>query len=57
MVEEIAEGKVIDEGGFVFQANHPRFFHAGEDEFLSNALGGSDGLLAIKLAGPCFILA
>ena len=36
--EEIAEGNVLGEGGFIFQVNHPLFFHAGEDEFLSQAL-------------------
>ena len=50
------EGKVIGKGGFVFQENHLRLFHAGEDEFLSHELSGSDDCLEIKLAGPCFLL-
>ena len=56
MAEDIAEGDVLEEGGFVFKANHPRFFHAGEDEFLPDALGSSDGRLAIKLAGTVLFL-
>ena len=54
VVEEIVEGNMLEEGGFIFKANHPRFFHTGEDEFLSHALGGLDGRLAIKLARPFF---
>ena len=54
VVEDIAEGNVLEEGGFIFQTNNPRFFHVGEDEFLPHALGGLDGRLTIKLAGPCF---
>ena len=45
------EGDVLEEGGFVFKANHPRLFHAGENEFLPDAIGSSDGRLVIKLAG------
>ena len=50
VVEEIVEGNVLEEGGFVFKENHPLFVHAGEDKFLPHAIGGSDGCLAIKLA-------
>ena len=57
VVEEIAEGNVLEEGGFVFQANHPCFFHAGEDKFFYHALGGSEGRLEINLVGSCFLLA
>ena len=57
VVEEIADGNVLEEGGFVFWENQPRFFHAGEDEFLPYALGGSYGRLESNLAGLCFILA
>ena len=48
---------MLEEGGFVFKENHPRFFHMGENEFLPDALGGSDGRLSIKLAGPVLFLA
>ena len=54
VVEEIVEGNMLEEGGLIFQANHPHFFHVRAEEFLSHALGGSDGRLAIKLAGPYF---
>ena len=57
MVEYIAEGNVLKQGGFVLKANHPHFFHTGEDEFLPHVFGGPDGLLAIKLAGQLFLLA
>ena len=57
VVEDITEGDVFEEGGFVFKTNHPGFFHAGENEFLPDALGGLDGHLAIKLAGPVILLA
>ena len=56
VVEDITEGDVLEEGGFVFKANHPRFFHAGENEFLPGALGVLDGRLVIKLAGPVLFL-
>ena len=43
------EGDVLEEAGFVLKENHPRSFHMGENEFLPNALGGSDGCLTIEL--------
>ena len=54
VVKDIADSNMIEEGGFVFKANHLRFFHAGEDEFLPPALSGLDGRLTIKLAGAFF---
>ena len=57
VVGDITEGDVLEEDGFVFKANHPRFFHAGENEFLPNAISGSDGLLSINLAVPVLFLA
>ena len=48
---------MLEEGGFVFKANHPLFFHARDNEFLPNAISGSDGRLAIELAGPVLFLA
>ena len=50
VIEDITEGDVLEEGGFVFKTNHPCFFHAGENECLPEALGGLDGRLAIELA-------
>ena len=57
VVKDITEDGVLEEGGFVFKTNHPHFFHVGENEFLPHALGGSNGRLAIKLAGLFFLLA
>ena len=57
LVEDITKDDVLEEGGFVFKTNHPRFFHAGENEFLPDALGGLDGRLDIELAGPVLFLA
>ena len=57
MVEDIIEGDVHEEGGLFFKADHPHFFHTGENEFLPGSLGGSDGRLAIELAGPVLFLA
>ena len=48
---------MLKEDGFVFKANHPRFFHAGENEFLPDVLGVLDGRLAIEIAGPVLLLA
>ena len=48
---------MLEEGGFIFKMNYPRFSHVGENKFLPDALGGSDGPLAIKLAGPVIFLA
>ena len=31
VVDGIADGNMLEEGGFVFQANYSRFFHAGEE--------------------------
>ena len=57
VVEDITEVDVLKEGGFIFKSNHPRFFHAGENKFLPNAIGNSNGHLAIKIAGPVLFLA
>ena len=57
MFDDITEVDVLEEGGFVFKANHPRLFHTGDKEFLPSAIGGSDGCLAIDLAGPVLLLA
>ena len=54
VVEEIVEDNMLEKGGLIFQSNHPRFFHAGAEGFLSHVLGGLDFRLAIKLAGPYF---
>ena len=57
VIEDVTEGDVLEEGGFVFKTNHPRLFNSGEHEFLPDALGGTDGRLAIELAGPVLLLA
>ena len=54
VVEEIVEDTVLEKGGLIFQANHPRFFHVGVKGFLSHVIGGLDCRLSIKLAGPYF---
>ena len=51
VVEDITEVDVLEEGGFFLKANHARFFHAGENEFVPDTLGGSDGCLANKSFG------
>ena len=56
MVKDISEGDVFEEGGFIFKANHPHFFHAGENKFIPDALGGSNDCLAIKFAAPVLFL-
>ena len=56
VIDNIMEGDVLEEVGFVFKTNHPRLFHSGEHEFLPDTLGGSDGRLAIELAGTVLLL-
>ena len=48
---------MLEEGGFVFKTNHPRLFDSGVQEVIPGALGGSDGRLAIDLAGTVILLA
>ena len=55
-IEDITEGDVLEEGGFVFKTNHPRLFHLGEHEFLPGSLGGTNGRLVIDLVGPVLLL-
>ena len=50
VIKDITEGDVLEEGGFVFNMNHPHLFHLGDHEFLLDTIEGSDGPLEIKLA-------